>query len=77
MTKPSEEQLKELLAEITGKETSIIQAETQFKEDLAMDSISVADLLASLEEDYEIIVEQEQAIQIQKFGQLVEFIEKL
>lgn len=77
MNKPTEEQLKALLYEITGKEASIIQDSSQFKEDLAMDSISVADLLASLEEDYEIIIEQEQAVQLQSFGQLKNFINNL
>ncbi len=56
MNKPSEQELKELISEITGHEVSEIESETRFKEDLAMDSISVADLLASLEEDFEIII---------------------
>ncbi len=66
-------QLRELISEITGFENEKINDESRFKEDLAMDSISMVDLISSLEEDYEIIIEQEKAIAIQTFAQLVDF----
>ena len=75
--KPTPEQLKELIAEITGKDQAVIKDETRFKEDLVMDSISIADLLSSLEEDFEIIVEQEDAIKLTKFSELTKFIADL
>jgi acyl carrier protein len=75
--KPTPEQLKELIAEITGKAESIITETTRFKEDLVMDSISIADLLSSLEEDFDIIVEQEEAIKLTNFSELTKFIADL
>ncbi len=77
MNKPSEQELKELISEITGHEVSEIESETRFKEDLAMDSISVADLLASLEEDFEIIIPQEKAVELQNVAQLNTHIQSL
>jgi acyl carrier protein len=74
---PTAEQLKELIAEITGKEQSVIADSTRFKEDLVMDSISIADLLSSLEEDYDIIVDQEDAIKLTTFSELTKFVAKL
>lgn len=77
MNKPTEQELKELISEITGHEVSEIESETRFKEDLAMDSISVADLLASLEEDFEIIIPQEKAIELKSIAQLNTHIQSL
>ena len=42
-----------------------------------MDSISVADLLASLEEDFEIIIPQEKAVELQNVAQLNTHIQSL
>lgn len=77
MNKPTIDQLKSLLCEITGQAEEMMQLDARFKEDLTMDSIAMADLIASLEEDFEIIIEQEQAVSIQTLAQLVDFIEKL
>lgn len=74
---PTPEQLKELIAEITGKDISVITETTRFKEDLVMDSISIADLLSSLEEDFDIIVEQEDAIKLTNFSELTKFVANL
>lgn len=74
--KASVEQLKELISEITGVDQAKIDTPTKFKDDLSMDSISMVDLISSLEEDYEIIIEQEKAIEIQTFGQLVDFVKE-
>jgi acyl carrier protein len=55
----------------------VIADSTRFKEDLVMDSISIADLLSSLEEDYDIIVDQEDAIKLTTFSELTKFVAKL
>lgn len=75
--KPSEEQLKDLISEISGVENNEIYGSTTFKGDLGMDSIALADLVASLEEDYDVIVEPEQAIGISNFSQLLTFIDQI
>lgn len=73
----TEQNIKDLIVEICGIDESIITAEATFKEDMKMDSLNIADLIASLEEDYDIIVNQEDAMTIRTFGQLMQYIENL
>jgi acyl carrier protein len=73
----SVEQLKKLIVDICGIDPAIIQDHATFKEDMRMDSLNIADLIASLEEDHDIIVDQAEAMNIRTFGQLVEYIRAL
>ena len=70
----TESDLKDLIVEICGIDESAIIAGATFKEDLKMDSFNIADLIASLEEDFDVIVDQEDAMKIKTFGQLIEYI---
>lgn len=70
----SEAELKKLIVEICGIDINKITPEATFKEGLQMDSLNIADLMASLEEDHGLTIRQEEAIQIRTFGQLVEYI---
>lgn len=73
----SEAEIKELISEITGIETGKIQNDQEFKSDLQMDSIAIADLISSLEEDYDIIIEQEKAMEIKTVSQLIDHVKSL
>lgn len=66
--------IKDLIVDICGIDPSIITPEATFKETMQMDSLNIADLIASLEEDYGVIVNQEDALQIRTFGQLMEYV---
>ena len=70
----SETEIKELISEITGIDTGEIKNENEFKSDLQMDSIAIADLISSLEEDFDIVIEQEKAMDIKTVAQLLEHI---
>lgn len=70
----SEADIKDLISEITGIETAQIKNEQEFKSDLQMDSIAIADLISSLEEDFDIVIEQEKAMEIKTVAQLLEHI---
>ncbi len=70
-------QLKKLIVDICGIDENVIQDNASFKEDMRMDSLNIADLIASLEEDHDIIVDQAQAMSIRTFGQLVDYIRNL
>ncbi|EQC51551.1 acyl carrier protein [Bacteriovorax sp. DB6_IX] len=73
----SEAEIKELISEITGIETEKIQNDQEFKSDLQMDSIAIADLISSLEEDYDVIIEQEKAMEIKTVSQLIDHVKSL
>ncbi|OIQ15532.1 MAG: hypothetical protein BM556_18000 [Bacteriovorax sp. MedPE-SWde] len=70
----SEKEVKDLISEITGIESEKISNDQEFKSDLQMDSIAIADLISSLEEDFEIVIEQEKAMEIKTVAQLLEHI---
>jgi len=70
----NETEIKELISEITGIDAAEIKNDQEFKSDLQMDSIALADLISSLEEDFEIVIEQEKAMEIKTVSQLLEHI---
>lgn len=75
--KVTEQEIKDLIVDICAIDSAIITDEASFKEDMKMDSLNIADLIASLEEDYDIIVNQEEAMEIRTFGQLMAYIDKV
>ena len=72
--KANEQQVKKLIVEICQIEESKITQTAHLKETLQMDSLNIADLMASLEEDYGIDVIQEEAMRIKTFGELMTYI---
>lgn len=70
---PDESDILDLLFDITGIDQDDIKRSHEFKTDLKMDSIAIADLISCLEEDFEIIIEQEQALKIKTVGELIDF----
>jgi len=72
--KPDHSDIRDLIYDITGIEQEDIKDSDEFKTDLKMDSIAIADLISSLEEDFDIVIEQEQALAIKTVAQLMEFI---
>ncbi|MFA5583082.1 MAG: acyl carrier protein [Bacteriovoracaceae bacterium] len=72
--KVSEQQVKDLIVEICQIDEEKIVSSAKLKEDLQMDSLNIADLMASLEEDFEVSVVQEEAMKIKTFGELIEYI---
>jgi acyl carrier protein len=72
--KISEEDLKNLIAEIARKPASTITPETSFRRDLRFDSLASVDLLSALEEDHGIEVPQSVARTLETYGQLLEFL---
>lgn len=74
MMKADESDIKDLIFDITGIDQDEIKNEHEFKTDLKMDSIAIADLISSLEEDFGVIISQEKALEIKTVGQLLAFI---
>ncbi len=75
--KITEQAIKDLIVDICSIDRALITPDASFKEDLKMDSLNIADLIASLEEDYDIVVNQEDAMGIRTFGQLLEYVAKM
>ena len=76
-SKPTEDDLKALIADICRVSADAITPETRFVADLNMDSLASLDLLTELEEEWDIEVTQEDARTLTNFSQLVAFIQAL
>ncbi len=63
-----------LISEITGISKEEIKMTDEFKADLKMDSIAIVDLISSLEEDFDVIIEMEKAMTIKNVQQLIDEI---
>ncbi len=67
-------ELNELLAEEFEVEVSTIQPEGSVKMTLALDSLSLIDLVAVIENTYKVKISGQEMIQIKKFSELYDFL---
>lgn len=71
------EKVRDLLAEQLEIPVDEISLDTDILEDLGADSLDVVELVTSLEEEYGIVITDENAGNLHTVRQVVEFIEKL
>jgi acyl carrier protein len=71
------EKVRELLAEQLEISVDEITIDTDIMEDLGADSLDVVELVMSLEEEYGIVITDENAGDLHTVRQVVDFIEKL
>lgn len=71
-----DEKMKELLAEYTDADLSEITEETDFRADLGMDSLQLADLASRLENEYGITLSDRDAMNIRTAGDVMRLIEE-
>ena len=50
---------------------------TRFTDDLELDSLTVMDFVAAIEDDFDIIISMNQQAEIENYGQLVDAVTKL
>jgi acyl carrier protein len=62
------------LSEELGIDSSGIEEESRFKEDLEADSLDLVELVMELEDRYGIRISEEQAEQIKTVGQAIDFV---
>jgi len=74
--KEIEEKVKKIIAEKYGVDPSELKPETRFIEDLGADSLSTIELVAELEDAFQIEIPDEDAEKNQTVGQAVEYIIK-
>lgn len=69
------ELLKDLIAEGLGVEKEKITMESDLAADLGADSLDAVELIMSIEDEFDITVDDESAQAFHTVGQIVEFIE--
>ena len=74
--KEVEEKVKQIIAEKYGVDPSELKPETRFIEDLGADSLSTIELVAELEDAFQIEIPDEDAEKNQTVGEAIEYIIK-
>ena len=69
--------VKRILSEQLGIDESSITEDTRLVEDLNLDSIDKAELVTTLEDEYDKTVDYEQAMKVKTVGDIVKEIEKV
>ena len=68
-------ELQELAAEILGVEPEHVQMDKSFARDLAADSLDLVELIAAVEDKYDVELPEEQLEQMKNVGDLWQFLE--
>lgn len=69
------EKIIEVLSEYTSVDAATITEKTNFRNDLALDSLQLINLAGSLEEEFDITISDRDAMNIQTVGDVIRFIE--
>ena len=68
--------LQELAAEILGVEPERVQLNVSFQRDLAADSLDLVELIAAIEDKYEVELPEEELEKMKVIGDLWKFLEE-
>ena len=68
-------ELQELAAEILGVEPEQVQMNVSFQRDLAADSLDLVELIAAIEDKYEVELPEEELEKMKNVGDLWAFLE--
>ena len=71
-----DEKIKSIVVEQLGVSPEEVTPEAAFVEDLGADSLDVVELVMALEEEFNIEISDEDAENIQKVGDCIEYINK-
>jgi len=69
-------ELQELAAEILGVDPDQVQMDVSFARDLAADSLDLVELIAAVEDKYDVELPEEELEQMKNVGDLWEFLEQ-
>ncbi len=69
------EKIRSMLATQFDKEEDDITMDTDIQEDFNADSIDIVDLLMAIEDDFDIVIPDEEIAGMKKVGDLVKYIE--
>ena len=71
------QKLCEFLANQLGVDVGAIRPETNIIDDLGADSLDLVELLAAMEDEYDIVIMDERIRELYTVGEVAEFLEKL
>ena len=71
------EKVQKMLARQLELDPGLIRMDTNIMEDLGADSLDVVELIMAIEEEYGIMITDEQAVEMPTVGDLVRFLENL
>jgi acyl carrier protein len=69
-------ELQQLAAEILGVEVADVQLDKSFAKDLAADSLDLVELIAAVEDKYDVELSEERLEAMKNIGQLWSFLEE-
>lgn len=72
-----ESRIKEVVARTLKIDVGRIANESRFVEDLGAESIQSVELVAAFEEEFDVEMDDEEALEVKTVGKATEFIEKL
>ena len=75
-TEEIEARVRKVVSQVLGVEEDKIKPESRFVEDLGAESIQSLELVAAFEEEFDIEMEEDAALQVQTVKGAVEFIKK-
>jgi acyl carrier protein len=70
------DELQALAAEILGVETEQVQLNVSFARDLAADSLDIVELIAAVEDKYDVELPEEELENMKNVGDLWKFLEE-
>ena len=70
------EKVKAIIAKKLGVDASTITLETRLAEDLGADSLDAVELIMAIEDEFGVQVDDENAQNIRKVGDIVSYLEK-
>ena len=70
------EKLQNIIAEVLNVETDEISLNTTFVDDLGADSLALVELVMSVEEEFEIEIQDEDMENFKTVGDVLDYIEK-
>lgn len=70
------EKVKAIIAKELGVDASTITLETRLAEDLGADSLDAVELIMAIEDEFGVQVDDENAQNIRKVGDIVSYLEK-
>jgi len=74
--KEVESRVRKVTAEVLGIEEDRVKEESRFVEDLGAESVQSLELVAAFEDEFDIEMEEDAALQVKTVGTAVEFIKK-
>lgn len=69
------DKIKELISKQLNKSVDEITEDSEFVKDLGADSLDVVEMLMNLEEEFDVTVPEEDAVNIKTVGDIIKIIE--